>query len=121
MSGEHLNIVSECHGYRAPPRDPNGFATDGRLPGLVITMRNGEVWFHPYTGNRGAPWRMTTEEDGKAVAAYDQGHSHGNRHDHPYDPHCAYSDGEKDAYRRGFSAGRDVWIAGKPTRALENR
>lgn len=63
MTGEQFNILAEEHTRRTPPVNPNGAGlTEGTLPGLRLTMRNGEIWFHPYTGNRGAPWRLYAEE-----------------------------------------------------------
>lgn len=63
MTGEQFNIMAEEHCRRAPPVRADGAGiTEGELPGLRLTMRNGEVWFHPFTGNRGAPWRLTGEE-----------------------------------------------------------
>lgn len=55
------DIISARFAYRRPPlqRGDDAIYNDGLpLPGEIITMRNGEVWFHPYSGNRGAPWRL---------------------------------------------------------------
>ncbi len=59
------DILSARFAYRRPPalRGADAIYSDGiPLPGEIITMRNGEVWFHPYSGNRGAPWRLASAE-----------------------------------------------------------
>lgn len=53
--------------------------------------------------------------------AFLNGYGHGNDHDKVMDFPCSYTSEEKFSYWKGFQAGRDVWIAGKPARAWADR